>query len=127
MSQRSRELRSGQREVPVTFDVECDDFSVPEWPGLRCSATYEVFGYVTFDRSGDRTTPNGPPTVNVSLLDSKTYGISMTFDEDDGVDLPNWLQERLATADSNLFDAAFLTAIGGQEKLDQLAIEKASE
>lgn len=115
-------------EVEVEFTVECDDFAVPEWIGLRCSATFEVFGHVTFDRSGDSVTPNGPPRASVALLDPKSYGIHLVGPMHDiDVALPDWLQYMLATEKASEFDAAFLAAIGGQERLETLAIEKASE
>lgn len=107
------------REVEVNFEVECDDFTVPEWPGLRCWAKFEAYGFVTFDESGDSVTPDAPPFVSVNLLDVKSYGITL-----EDIDLPEWLEAQLAN-DGGKFDAAFLSAIGGQGRLDDLAIEKA--
>lgn len=106
--------------ISVDFDVTCDDFRVPAMYGLEFSATYECFGDVTPDRSGDSVTPNGPPEVMAYLQDVKEYTISL-----DGAELPKWLQEHLATEYAGEMDAAFLDVIGGQAKLDELAIEKA--
>lgn len=108
-----------REEIPVEFTVECEEFYVSACPGLEFSADYAVFGYVTPDRSGDHITPNGPPGVGVSLLDPVSYDIRF-----DGAPLPEWLQEHLALEFSAEMDAAFLDAIGGWDKLNELAIDK---
>jgi hypothetical protein len=106
--------------ISVDFTVTCEEFRVPAMYGLEFSATYECFGDVTPDRSGDHVTPNGPPEVMAYLQDVKEYTISL-----DGCELPKWLQEHLAIEFASEMDAAFLEAIGGQAKLDELAIEHA--
>lgn len=108
-------------EIDVDFTVECESFVVPKMYGLEFSATYEVSGTVTPDRSGDWTTPNGPPDVSVSLGELKEYTIKLGGFED----LPTWLEQHLATEFAAEMDAAFMDAIGGQERLEELAIEKA--
>jgi hypothetical protein len=112
--------RQKRGEIPVEFKVECEDFRVPAMPELDFAATYAAFGHVTPDRSGDRITPNGPPDVSVGLLDPDSYNIQL-----DGTDLPQWLQQHLATEYATEMDDAFLQAIGGQDRLNELAIEKA--
>ena len=107
--------------IDVDFKVSCDEFRVPAMYGLEFSATYEALGTVTPDRSGDWTTPNGPPDVSVSLGELKEYTIKLGGFED----LPTWLEQHLATEFASEMDAAFLEAIGGQERLEELAIEKA--
>lgn len=115
----ARELRL-KRGIEVAFKITCKSFTVPEWHGLDVSATYSASGTVTPDRSGDHITPNGPPDVFVTLDDATEYQITL-----DGCPLPEWLQWRLSTQDRFEMDLAFLAAIGGQSKLDELAIEKA--
>lgn len=107
--------------IDVCFTVECDSFRVPAMSGLEFSATYEVYGTVTPDTSGDHITPNGPPDVSVGLGELKEYTIKLGGFED----LPSWLEQHLATEYASELDAAFLAAIGGQDKLDSLAMEKA--
>ncbi len=110
-----------RESIDVEFDVECDDFTVRAMYGLEFSATYEVVGYVRPDNSGDSVTPNGPPEVNVGLMAvPKAYEIAL-----DGCLLPKWLQEHLSVEFATEMDDAFLEAIGGQSKLDELAVEKA--
>lgn len=111
-------------EIDVDFEVECDDFEVPDWPGLRCSATFRVTGTVEIDRSGDEVTPDGNPDPRVMLMDPIAYEVCVC-DEIIDVPLPGWLQQRLVHEDAEEFDSAFLEAIGGRGVLDQLAIEKA--
>lgn len=115
-----------RESIPVEFEVECDEFRVPEWPGLVVGATYEVFGYVKPANDGDSVTPDGAPEVNVGLGEVKSYDIKL---DPEGLteEIPEWLQERLANHNASEMDAAFLAAIGGQEKLDELAIEKANQ
>lgn len=107
---------STSEEVQVDFTVECDEFAVPEWTDLECSAKFNVYGYVELDDSG----PVKTSMPSVMLLDPTEYTIAFN-----GEPLPEWLQYRLATEDGHLFDEAFLEAIGGQAKLDELAVEKA--
>lgn len=116
------ENRAARRRkgIDVCFTVTSDDFRVPEWPGLRCSAEFEASGTVKFDDSGDSITPNGAPDVEVGLLDPVNYIVSQGDRE-----LPEWLQQKLALECADQFDAAFLAAIGGQDALDALAIEEA--
>lgn len=109
------------KEVQVNFEVSCDDFAVPDWPELRCSATYNVHGYVEVDDSGP--VPTSRPSV--MLLDAKAYTISIPCDLEGWHTLPDWLQYRLVTEDGDKFYEAFLAAIGGQGKLDELAVEQA--
>lgn len=125
------ELRAEAREeqwkarrgiVDVEFTVECESFTVPAMYGLEFSATYKASGTVTPDRSGDHITPNGSPEVCVSLDDPTEYTIKLGGFED----LPKWLEQHLATHFASEMDASFLEAIGGQERLDELAIEKAN-
>lgn len=111
-------------EIDVDFTVESDDFAVPEWPGLRCSATFRVTGVVNVDHSGDSVTPDGPESADVMLMDPTAFGMNLV-NEARGVDepLPDWLQQRLVQDEE--FDAGFLASVGGMEKLESLAIEKA--
>lgn len=106
-------------KVEVTFDYECDEFTVPEWPGLWCGATYEVRGEVSIDHSGDDVTPDGAPSAEVYLLDVKSYSIYLG-----DVQLPEWLEFHLATEWAGEMDAAFLAKVG-HNKLQEKAIEKA--
>lgn len=119
------ELRRGT--ISVSFDVTCEEFRVPEMYGLTFAATYEACGDVTPDRSGDHVTPNGPPEVMAYLLDIKDYDIAIRAEDLTifDVSLPKWLQDHLITEYASGMAAAFLDAIGGQAKLDELAIEHA--
>lgn len=123
LEQEAREERYRQRRgtINVYFKVSHEEeFIVPAMPGLTFTASYEAYGDVTPDISGDHVTPNGPPEVEATLGDVREYEIQL-----DGCELPKWLQEHLAIEYAGEMDAAFLEAIGGQDRLDQLAIEKA--
>lgn len=111
--------RARRGTIDVDFTVDCESFTVPKMYGLEFSATYKASGTVWPDRSGDHITPNGPPEVCVSLDDLTEYTIKLGGFED----LPKWLEQHLATHFASEMDAAFLEAIGGQERLDELAIE----
>jgi hypothetical protein len=115
-------------EIDVDFEVECDDFAVPEWPGLRCSATFRVCGIVTIDHSGDSVTPDGPEVAYVQLFEATSHTIHL-YDKLKGIDepLPEWLEYLLVTTQQCEFDAAFLAAVGGMEKLEDLACEEAAK
>jgi hypothetical protein len=122
-AERQQELRDllKRDSIPVHFTVNCESFTVPEMPELVLSAEYLAAGEVTPDTSGDHVTPNGAPEVAVSLLHLRSYTIELGDRE-----LPDWLQAELATKYESEMDAAFLESIGGQDKLDTLAIEKAT-
>lgn len=122
MSTATRRRASRTEEIPVSFDVKSDDFTVPGWPGLRCSATYDVSGTVELDHSGDSVTPDCAPYPRVSLMESQAYEIHLVHDDLD-IRLPPWLEERLVIDGASEFDAAFLEAVGGQGALDQQAVD----
>lgn len=122
--QRRDEVREQllSQAIAVEFTVEAEEFRVPEWPGLHVTATYEAFGYVTPDTSGDSVTPNGPPLVNVELGDPVSYSIWLGYRE-----FPDWLAQHLVTEFAGQLDSAFLAAVGGQEMLETLAVEEAAK
>lgn len=104
--------------ITVDFDVTCESFTVEDLHGLEFSATYEAVANIENDYSGDHITPDGPPYVFANLCDIDEYDIRFQ-----GSSLPDWLQEHLCVEFAAEIDDAFFTAIGGQAKLDQLAIE----
>jgi hypothetical protein len=119
-----RAMRNRQtEEVPVTFDMECDDFGVEKWRGLRVSATYRFTGFVYADKSGDSLTPNGPPYVEINseLVNWTIYLVT----DDLAVELPEWLQAHLVVEFADELDEAFVAAKGGQARIEWQAIERA--
>lgn len=117
-------VRPRTERVPVADTIECDDFTVPMWPGLRCSATFIFSGHVEIDHSGDAVTPDGPPSADIKLNSPVRYSIGVPWTEKGiEVELPQWLQDQLTSIDAVEFRLAFLHAIGGQSKLDERAVE----
>lgn len=118
----TRRRRSRTREIPVSFEVDHDDFVVQHraFEGLSCSAKYRVWGHVIEDKSGDLVTPNGAPEVQLS---SELVAWEMYLGDQR---LPDGLQELLVNTYADEFDAAFIKAKGGMCSLEYEAMERAA-
>jgi hypothetical protein len=117
---REERYRRRRGTIDVEGRVDCEEFRVPSMPGLDFSAEYEWSGYVTPDHSGDHITPDGPPSTEAALGSVISCTISI-----DGAFLPDWLEEHLSETFGLEIASAFLAAIGGEEKLREIAVDKA--